>query len=166
MQRTSFAQMQCSLARGLELIGDWWSPLIIRDLYLNVTRFDDLVADLGISRNLLARRLKALTRHGVIERREYQKRPRRYEYRLTRAGLELVPAIVALTAWGDRWARPKEGSPLHFVHTTCGKRFSPRVTCSACGGGVNAGNVKAVPGPGARARRGTAVLAARLSPKS
>jgi DNA-binding HxlR family transcriptional regulator len=166
MQRTSFAQMQCSLARGLELIGDWWSPLIIRDLYLNVIRFDDLVADLGISRNLLARRLKALTEHGVIERREYQKRPRRYEYRLTRAGLELVPAIVALTVWGDRWARPKEGSPLHFVHTTCGKRFSPRVTCSACGGTVSAGNVKAVPGPGARARRGTAVLAERLSTKS
>jgi DNA-binding HxlR family transcriptional regulator len=166
MQRTSFAQMQCSLARGLELIGDWWSPLIIRDLYLNVTRFDDLVEDLGISRNLLARRLKALTGHRVVERREYQKRPKRYEYRLTQAGLELAPLIVALTAWGDRWARPKEGSPLLFVHKTCGKRFTPRITCSACGEIVSAGNVKATPGPGARARRGTAVLAARLSPKS
>jgi len=165
MQRTSFADMQCSLARGLELIGDWWSPLIIRDLYLNVTRFDDLIDDLGISRNLLARRLKSLAERGVIERREYQKRPKRYEYGLTQAGIELVPHIVALTAWGDRWARPKEGRPILFVHRTCGKRFEPRITCSACGRPLSASDIRAIPGPGARARRGTAVLAARLSRK-
>lgn len=73
--------MRCSLARGLDMIGDWWSPLIIRDLFLNITRFDELVEDLGISRNLLTRRLKSLVWSGVIERVAYQQRPVRYVYR-------------------------------------------------------------------------------------
>jgi len=125
--------MHCSLARGLDLIGDWWSPLIIRDLFLGVWRFDELIENLGISRNLLTRRLNALVRSGIVERKAYLRRPTRYEYRLTKAGRDLVPAILALTAWGDRWARPKEGSPMLFVHETCGHRFQPQVTCSACG---------------------------------
>ena len=162
MQRTSFARMQCSLARGLELIGDWWSPLIVRDLFLGVTRFDELVEDLGISRNLLALRLRSLAANGIVERKAYRQRPTRYEYRLTAAGRDLVPAILALTAWGDRWAQPKEGSPILFVHKTCGHRFQPRVTCSACGEAVSADAVTAVPGPGGAARAGTKVLAKRL----
>src|SRR5262252_4725849 len=89
MERTSFADMRCSLARGLELIGDWWSPLIIRDLFLGVTRFDELVEDLGISRNLLALRLRALTSNGIVERTPYGQRPVRYEYRLSEAGRDL-----------------------------------------------------------------------------
>src|SRR5258708_38382526 len=103
MERTSFAQMRCSLARGLDMIGDWWSPLIIRDLFLDVARFDELVEDLGISRNLLTRRLKSLIANGIIERAAYQNRPARYAYRLTEARRDLVPAILALTAGGDRW---------------------------------------------------------------
>src|SRR3981081_1075288 len=103
MERTSFSQMRCSLARGLELIGDWWSPLIIRDLFLNVSRFDELVEDLGISRNLLTRRLTSCVASGSIERVAYQTRPARSAYRLPEAGRDLVPAILALTAWGDRW---------------------------------------------------------------
>jgi DNA-binding HxlR family transcriptional regulator len=162
MERTSFADMRCSLARGLEMIGDWWSPLIIRDLFLGVTRFDELVEDLGISRNLLALRLRALADNDIVERTPYRQRPVRYEYRLTEAGRDLVPAILALTAWGDRWARPKEGSPILFVHEGCGHRFQPQVTCSACGEALNAGAVKARPGPGGAAKRGTKVLARRL----
>jgi DNA-binding HxlR family transcriptional regulator len=164
MQRTSFAKMRCSLARGLDLIGDWWSPLIIRDLYLGVARFDELVEDLGISRNLLTRRLRSLARNGVVEKKAYQQRPARYEYCLTKAGQDLVPAILALTAWGDRWARPKEGSPILFVHTDCGQQFQPQVTCSACGGVISSANVKAVAGPGGAAKPGTKVLAIRLHP--
>jgi DNA-binding HxlR family transcriptional regulator len=162
MERTSFAQMRCSLARGLDLIGDWWSPLIVRDLFLDVARFDELIEDLGISRNLLARRLKSLTEKGVVERTAYQRRPTRYEYRLTAAGRDLVPAILALTAWGDRWARPKEGSPILFVHKSCGHEFSPRVTCSACGEVITADAVKAVAGPGGAAKAGTKIVAKRL----
>ena len=125
MERTSFAQMRCSLARGLDMIGDWWSPLIIRDLFLDVVRFDELVEDLGISRNLLTSRLKALEARGIISRRVYSKKPLRHDYFLSEAGRDLVPILLALTAWGDRWARPKEGSPMLFVHTTCGARFAP-----------------------------------------
>jgi DNA-binding HxlR family transcriptional regulator len=162
MERTSFAEMRCSLARGLDLIGDWWSPLIIRDLFLKVARFDELVEDLGISRNLLTRRLKSLTGNGIIERIAYQQRPTRYEYRLTEAGRDLVPAILALTAWGDRWARPKEGSPILFVHKTCGHRFQPQVSCSACGEAIGADTVTAIPGPGGAASAGTKLVARRL----
>lgn len=164
MERTSFAGMRCSLARGLDRIGDWWSPLIIRDLYLGVTRFDDLVEDLGISRNLLARRLKALAANGMIARKAYQRRPLRYEYRLTEAGRDLIPALLALTAWGDRWAAAKEGSPMLHEHAACGCRFTPQVTCSACGEPIDAGSVMATRGPGGAAKAGTKVLARRLPP--
>jgi DNA-binding HxlR family transcriptional regulator len=163
MERTSFAQMRCSLARGLDMIGDWWSPLIIRDLFLGVARFDELVEDLGISRNLLTRRLKALAARGIIERMAYQRSPTRYVYCLTEAGRDLVPAILALTAWGDRWARPRDGSPMYFVHKTCGHQFEPRVTCSACAQPIAAEAVSAIPGPGGAAKRGTMVVAKRLS---
>jgi DNA-binding HxlR family transcriptional regulator len=166
MQRTSFARMHCSLARGLDLIGDWWSPLIVRDLYLGVVRFDDLIEDLGISRNLLTRRLNALRKSGIVERHAYQRRPLRHEYRLSEAGRDLVPAILALTAWGDRWARPKEGSPMLFVHKTCGAHFEPQVTCSACGEPVTADTVKTLGGPGGAMKTGTRVLARRLGAKS
>jgi DNA-binding HxlR family transcriptional regulator len=162
MKRTSFARMHCSLARGLDLIGDWWSPLIVRDLFLGVARFDELVEDLGISRNLLTRRLNGLVRNGIVERRAYQRKPKRYAYRLTEAGRDLVPAILALTAWGDRWARPKEGSPMLFVHRTCGRRFEPQVTCSACGEVVSADAVETLAGPGGAQKPGTVVLARRL----
>jgi DNA-binding HxlR family transcriptional regulator len=162
MERTSFAQMRCSLARGLDMIGDWWSPLIIRDLFLNITRFDELVEDLGISRNLLTRRLKSLVTNGVIERVAYQQRPVRYAYRLTGAGRDLVPAILALTAWGDRWARPREGSPILFIHTSCGHLFESKVTCSACAEEISAEMVKAIPGPGGATRPGTKLVAKRL----
>jgi len=165
MKRTSFARMHCSLARGLDLIGDWWSPLIVRDLYLGVVRFDDLVEDLGISRNLLTRRLNALSKKGIVERHAYQRRPFRYEYRLSEAGRDLVPAILALTAWGDRWARPREGSPMLFVHKTCGQSFEPHVTCSACGEAVTADNVLTLGGPGGAMKTGTRVLARRLGAK-
>ena len=162
MERTSFAHMKCSLARGLDMIGDWWSPLIIRDLFLNITRFDELVEDLGISRNLLTRRLKFLVTNGVIERVSYQQRPVRYAYRLTEAGRDLIPAILALSAWGDRWARPREGSPILFVHQSCGHLFEPKVVCSACVEELSAETVKAIPGPGGAARPGTMLVAKRL----
>jgi DNA-binding HxlR family transcriptional regulator len=154
--------MHCSLARGLDLIGDWWSPLIVRDLFLGVVRFDELIENLGISRNLLTRRLTSLAASGIIERRPYRSRPKRYEYRLTEVGRDLVPAILALTAWGDRWARPKEGSPMLFVHKTCGRHFQPQVTCSACGEAISSETVKTVGGPGGAMKRGTKVLARRL----
>jgi len=162
MERTSFADMRCSLARALELIGDWWSPLILRDLFMGVNRFDALAQDLGISRNLLTRRLKSLEETGVIERSAYQEKPARYEYRLSESGRDLVPALLALTAWGDRWAQPEQGAPMLFNHKGCGCQFQPRITCSACNKPISAENVVAMPGPGGAAMPGTKIVAARL----
>lgn len=163
MRRTSFASMNCSLARSLEVIGDWWTPLIVRDLALGVTRFDDLVEDLGVSRNLLASRLKALVESGLVERRRYEEHPPRYEHVLTEKGRGLVPPLIALTAWGDRWVTPRGGSPMLFVHRTCGHEFQPEVHCPHCGEKVCAEDVIAKAGPGGRATRGTKVIARRLA---
>lgn len=154
--------MQCSLARTLEVIGDWWSPLVLRDLYLGLRRFDDLVADLGISRNLLTTRLSDLIAGGVVERVPYQERPQRFEYVLTDAGRDLIPVLMAMTAWGDRWATPDGGPPIRFEHDTerggCGQQFVPAVHCSACGEPVTADAVRPVPGPGGREGPGTMLL--------
>ncbi len=155
MRQTSFADMHCSLAHSLELVGDWWTPLILRDLFLGLNRFDDLAIDLGISRNLLTTRLAELVQHGVLERQRYSERPRRDRYVLTQGGRELAPIFAALTAWGDRWATPPGGPPAIFQHRVCGQHFTPRVACSQCGRSVTAEELDVLPGPGARPARGT-----------
>jgi DNA-binding HxlR family transcriptional regulator len=164
MRQTSFATMACSLARSLERIGDWWTPLIIRDLHLGVDRFDSLAEDLGISRNLLTSRLAHLTEHGIVARRRYNEHPPRDRYVLTEAGQALVPVLMALTAWGDRWAATEEGPPLLFEHD--GHPCTPTVTCQACGEPVGSGALRVVPGPGARKGPGTRVLAGVLAGRS
>ena len=166
MRQTSFATMACSMARGLEVIGDWWTPLIIRDLQLGLDRFDALAENLGISRNLLAARLAHLTEHGIVARRRYSEHPPRYRYVLTDAGRQLVPVLMALTAWGDRWATPEGGPPLLFRHRGCGHQFTPTVTCGACGEQLRPGEVEALPGPGARVGPGTRLLAERLADRA
>jgi DNA-binding HxlR family transcriptional regulator len=152
----------CSLSRSLEKIGDWWTLLIVRDLYLGVNRFDDLVTNLGISRNLLASRLVHLTEAGIVERSCYQQRPQRYEYRLTAAGNELIPVLMALTAWGDRWVTAEDGAPLLFEHVSCESVFTPQVTCSVCTQPVDVDNVTPRLGPGATAGPGTWLLGNRV----
>lgn len=162
MRRTSFSRMQCSIARSLEVMGDWWTPLIVRDLYVGVRRFDELTTDLGISRNLLASRLASLEENGIVERHAYQERPPRYEYLLTQPGMELVPVLMALSAWGDRFAPTSGGPPVRYVHRSCGKTFVPRVACSECGETVHAAAVTVQPGPGGRSGPGTRVIARKL----
>ena len=166
MRQTSFSAMHCSLARTLEVVGDWWSPLVLRSLFLGLDRFDELVEDLGISRNLLAARLVALEEGGVVMRQRYQDRPVRHRYVLTPAGRELVPVLAALTAWGDRWVAPAEGPPLLFRHATCGHRTVPHVTCSHCGDALTADDLEPRPGPGGRAAPGTALVAGRVAART
>ncbi|MFI7452775.1 winged helix-turn-helix transcriptional regulator [Nonomuraea sp. NPDC049714] len=153
-----FAEMHCSIAQAAGVVAEPWSPLILRDLYLGLRRFDDLARDLGISRNLLAQRLERLTAAGVVEKVIYQERPVRHEYHLTEAGRDIVPALMTLMAWGDRWATPPGGPPALLVHS-CGRPFSPVVTCPHCGGTVDADSVSVLPGPGAAPGPGTWVLA-------
>ncbi|MFC6159859.1 winged helix-turn-helix transcriptional regulator [Kribbella jiaozuonensis] len=162
MRNTNFASMHCSLAQSLELIGDWWTPLVLRDLYLGLNRFDQFVTDLGISRNLLTDRLTKLVDGGLVRRTPYQQNPVRYSYELTEAGKELVPILMALTAWGDRWATPPAGQPIRFTHTTCGKQTTPTVSCSECGEALTMDEVAPLPGPGGRTAPGTALIASVL----
>src|SRR6185312_5676707 len=103
MQRTQFGHMACSIARTLDIAGEPWSPLILRDVWVGIRRFDQLQHDLGISSKVLAERLKRLVEHGLLDRVAYSERPLRHEYALTEKGLELVDVLLAVAAWGDRW---------------------------------------------------------------
>lgn len=158
MRRTSFAEMHCSIAQTLDVVGEWWTPLILRDVYMGLHRFEDLAENLEISRNLLTRRLTDLVDRGVLERRKYQDRPVRHSYHLTEAGAELVPALLVLMAWGDRRATPPGGPPVRLVHRDCGGQFTPTVSCSCCGEPVGVDGVDLLPGPGAADGPGTHVL--------
>jgi DNA-binding HxlR family transcriptional regulator len=162
MQRTSFAEFQCSLARSLDVVGEWWSPLIVARIALGLNRFDDLHRELGVSRKVLAARLDSLVDHGVLERRPYQSRPVRHEYVLTEKGADLVPALMALMAWGDRWTAKDSGPPLALHHRRCGQDVEPEVTCSGCGEPMGYDDVVARAGPGSRVGPGTRLSAERL----
>jgi DNA-binding HxlR family transcriptional regulator len=131
------------------------TPLIVRDLFLGLDRFDELVADLGISCNRLTVRLAALAEHGIAERMRYSERPPRDRYWLTEAGRELMPILAALTAWGDRWVTPPGGPPVLFRHRACGHTLTPQVACSHCGEPIAAEKLDVLPGPGGRRARGT-----------
>ncbi len=159
MQRTSFADFHCSLARTLDIVGEWWTPLVIARIAVGLRRFDDIQRDLGVSRKVLAERLDTLVERGVIERRPYQEHPPRYDYVLTEMGGDLVPALMALLAWGDRWAADDSGPPARLNHLHCGRDTEPTVCCSQCGEPLAYRDVIMRPGPGARIAPGTMVVA-------
>ena len=148
MRRTSLRDRNCSIAQCLEVAGDWWTLLIVRDVFLGVHRFDELQADLGISRNVLARRLDQLVADGILARRRYSEAPPRSEYVLTPKGRDLWPVLDAMRRWGDTWQAPA-GPPVEVVHVGCGERTTVVPTCGACGEAVTGADVRVVPGPGA-----------------
>ena len=149
MLGSTYDSQTCSVARALEIVGERWTLLILRDVFLGVRRFEDIQRDLGVARNVLTGRLQALVDHGVLERHPYQERPVRHEYRLTEKGLGLWPVITALMAWGDEYAPAPGGPPTVIVHRGCGGRLVDR-RCETCGT-VVAGprEARAVAGPGA-----------------
>jgi DNA-binding HxlR family transcriptional regulator len=132
----------CSVARSLEAIGDRWTMLLIRDVFLGVRRFDDFQRSLGIARNVLADRLARLVDDGILERRPYSDRPERYEYRLTAKGIDLWPVLVSLMKWGDRYAAP-DGPPMLVLHKGCGGEVDARFMCEKCGAAVDARSAEA-----------------------
>lgn len=150
MQRTDFAGMACSIARTLDVAGEPWTPLIIRDLWAGLSRFDDLQRSLGISRKVLAERLKWLVAQGVLEPQPYSERPPRYDYVLTQKGQELCDVLMAITAWGDRWTAGEEGPPALLRHRACGQVTHVEPHCAACGEAMHAGDVTIEAGPGYR----------------
>jgi DNA-binding HxlR family transcriptional regulator len=148
MQRTDFAEMACSIARTLDVIGEPWSPLILRDVYVGFTRFDQMQADLGISRKVLTERLHHLVERGVLERRPYDERPR-YEYVLTEQGTELVDLLMVMVAWGDKWLAGPAGPPVLYRHHAGGEISHVDLRCAHCGQPMHARDVDVLPGPGA-----------------
>ena len=145
VQRTSFEDMNCSVAQCLEVVGEWWSLLIVRDAFFGVRRFDDFQARLGISRNILNQRLTKLVDEGVLERVPYQDNPPRSEYRLTEKGRDLWHVLTAMRQWGDRWAAP-DGPPLRMRHATCGRVVKAVAVCSHCGEPLDPRSVTWSPG--------------------
>ncbi|MFC6704590.1 winged helix-turn-helix transcriptional regulator [Flexivirga alba] len=148
MQRTQFGEMACSIARTWDVIGEPWSALIVRDIWVGIRRFDQLQADLGISRKVLTERLNHLVEQEVLERRPYGARPR-FEYHLTKKGTELLDVLMVMVRWGDHWLAGEAGPPVLYRHHACGQIAQVDSRCSSCGGPMHADDVDVLPGPGA-----------------
>lgn len=138
----------CSIERSLAIIGDRWTILVLRDAFRGIRRFDDFRRDLDIARPVLADRLKHLVDHGVLERRQYQEHPPRFEYRLSPMGVELSPILVALMRWGDRHLAGDAGPPTVLVHGACGHELDQEFVCWACNQTFSPTAIRSEPGPG------------------
>jgi DNA-binding HxlR family transcriptional regulator len=121
----------CSIARTLELVGERWALLALREVFLGVRRFDAIQRNTGAPRDVLSARLRKLLSAGLLERRQYQERPDRYEYRLTEAGRDLLPVLLTLMDWGDKHLA--DGEPPYTYGHRCGAEFHPVLVCQACG---------------------------------
>ncbi|HEY0636175.1 MAG TPA: helix-turn-helix domain-containing protein [Pseudonocardiaceae bacterium] len=133
MLRRTYDDQVCSVARALEIVGERWTLLIIRDALLGISRFDGFLTSLGVARNVLTDRLNGLVANGLMERVPYQERPLRHGYHLTPKGRELTTVILALTEWGDRHLAGPDGPPRVAEHQDCGGRVVTGLTCRACG---------------------------------
>jgi DNA-binding HxlR family transcriptional regulator len=153
MRWNELSEENCSMARTVSVIGDRWTLLILRDCFLRVRRFEDFQERLGITRPILASRLKKLVDEFVLVKVPYQQRPVRYEYRLTQKGLDLYPIVMSIVHWGDVYMAGKKGRPLLHTHDLCGKDFDPVMVCSACGEPLVAKEVHVHCGPGAKNSR-------------
>jgi DNA-binding HxlR family transcriptional regulator len=148
MRRASFEDMNCSIARSLEIIGEWWTLLILRDAFLGVARFEQFQARLGIARNILTNRLDTLVEAGVLERRLYDEARQRYDYKLTDKGRALWPVLVTIRQWGDEWILGQGNEPVSLLHKSCGERTHASLVCDHCGEALAVRDVRAVAGPG------------------
>ena len=149
MKWTELEREKCSVARTVSVIGDRWTLLVLRDCFLGVRRFEAFQERLGISRPMLADRLRKLVDAGVLSKKQYEQAPARYEYRLTRKGLDLHPVIMAIVHWGDVHMAGRRGRPLLHRHARCGQLFDPVTVCSECGEPLEAREVSVEPGSGA-----------------
>jgi DNA-binding HxlR family transcriptional regulator len=143
-----YANQNCSIAGTLELVGERWTLLILRDAFLGVRRFDEFQRNLGVARNVLQSRLERLVDEGLLRRERYQERPERFEYRLTRKGVDLWPVLVALMNWGDKYTA-RNGPPVIMRHVGCGGAIDDRRICTACGKFLEAHESEPELGPGA-----------------
>jgi DNA-binding HxlR family transcriptional regulator len=154
MLKNDYVDQNCSIARTLELVGERWTILVLRDVFLGRRRFDQMQQSLGVARNVLAARLDRLVDEGILEKVPYQERPLRHEYRLTSKGLDLWPVIVELLRWGDRHAASVAGPPIVLRHKGCGGELGEHRICARCGELLEVSDVRGEPGPGAGASSG------------
>ena len=154
----TYEDQNCSIARALEVLGDRWTILVMREAFMRVRRFEDFQRNLGIARNVLTDRLGRLVEEGILKRVPYQDRPARFEYRLTDKGVDLWPVLVSLMKWGDRHSPADAGPPTLILHRDCGGEVDERFRCERCGADVDARSAEATRGPGSRRRSPTAVL--------
>jgi DNA-binding HxlR family transcriptional regulator len=150
MLEREYSNQTCSIARSLEVVGERWSLLIIRDVLLGKTTFTQLVDSLGITRTVLTHRLTLLVEHGVLERQAYLERPVRHEYRLTTKGRGLLPVIAHLMWWGDEYYPADGGPPRLLEHHACGGAVQAGYTCTTCHAPLGPADIDARPGPGFR----------------
>ncbi|MFZ1155838.1 MAG: helix-turn-helix domain-containing protein [Solirubrobacteraceae bacterium] len=145
MKRSTLSHHPCSIARTLDIVGEWWTPLVLRDIAYGIQRFGEIQEDLGISANILSDRLEALLSDGLLETHVYQQRPQRHEYRLTEKGAELIPALLALMQWGDRWTWQGGHGPVRIVHEQCEHEVRVELRCSHCEREALPGELRAKP---------------------
>ncbi|MET8248670.1 helix-turn-helix domain-containing protein [Streptomyces sp. NPDC005202] len=148
MKRTPFASWPCSIARTVDLLGDWWTPLVLREASYGSKRFGEFEANLKIGRNILTQRLNRLVEEGLLERVLYQERPERYEYLLTDSGRDFFPVLAAMAHWGDTWRSGNEGPPVVMRHQSCGHATHAEVVCAHCGEPLKLEDVTSELGPG------------------
>ena len=143
MVAVSAQPRECSVARTLEIVGEKWALLAVREVFLGNGRFDEMVRRTGAPRDTLAARLRILVSSTILERRQYSEHPVRFEYHLTDAGRDLYPVILTLMRWGDQYLAGPAGPPLELEHR-CGHRLSAQLVCEACGDPVVAGETRPV----------------------
>lgn len=147
--RRRFQQENCSIAQALEILGDWWTLLIIREAFVGTRRFADFEQNLGISKNILTQRLEHLTGHGVLERVDAGVHGTRFEYQLTRMGKDLITLITALRQWGDRWVFGEGHEPLLVLDRRTGRKIPRLRILDEEGHPMRSGDMQIQPGPGA-----------------
>jgi DNA-binding HxlR family transcriptional regulator len=152
----AFARQNCSIAKTLAFLGERWTLLVMRELFLGQRRFDRIQAELGIASNVLSERLATLTGEGIVTRHRYSEHPERHEYRLTAKGREFQPVLLELMKWGDRHTA-SHGPPRVIIHEDCGHAIEPVQTCSHCGGELTPRNVRTELGPGSTSEQRAAV---------
>ena len=134
--------MTCTIARSVDVIGDPWTIMIMKELFLGQRRFDEIQKYTGISPHLLSVRMRRLTKQGIVLRQQYQRHPMRYEYRLTEKGIDAWPILIALKDWSARWGKWPEGEPLKIRHKACDHVASLKIVCSHCAEPMNARDVR------------------------
>jgi DNA-binding HxlR family transcriptional regulator len=159
VRRTRFDDWDCSIARTVDMLGDWWTPLVVRQAFLGARRFDEFQEALGIPRNVLTERLRTLVDLGVLTKQQYSERPPRYDYRLTEKGIDLYGVIVSMMTWGDRWLDWPDGPPIRLVDRDTGEPVEPVLVDRRTGEPIDPRRTRAV-----SAREGRAGPRARRAP--